>query len=102
MHQIPRIGGLDLVGERWHRSSIQTGHEDPIQILVGLPALEPRSSGEVVGPDRDVFAVGQRRGRRPVPETRRSMALPAFHLLEQLPAMKNAFRGCRSLRWNRY
>src|SRR5882672_9525241 len=101
MDQIPGIFRLKIVGERWHGRSVQAGHENAVKILVRNPALKSRAHREIVGTYRIVFAVGKRAGRWTVPMTFRTMALPAFHLLKQFPAVENAFDLYRSLRWNR-
>src|SRR5436190_12458221 len=40
MNQIPCVIGLHHIRERRHRSSIKTGHEDAIEILIAAATLE--------------------------------------------------------------
>src|SRR5580704_1678532 len=52
MHQIPCVVGLDHVRERRHRRSIEAGHEDAVQISVGVAAHEPVARGKIKRLDR--------------------------------------------------
>src|SRR5581483_9023981 len=83
VHEMPRIVALEVVGKRWHRRSIQPGHEDLVEIFIRAAALESRARGEVERLDRLILAVRERRRRWPVAAPFGSMTLPAFHLLEQ-------------------
>src|ERR1700681_2186172 len=100
MNQIPRLGRLKVVGERRHWRPIETSHENAVQVLIGLPALESRSRRKVVGPDGVVLAVSECRCRWTISVTRGSMAFPAFHFLEERPASQHALHGSGSLRGN--
>src|ERR1700693_5295516 len=102
MNQIPRLGRFEVVGEGRHWSPIETGHEDAVQILIGLPTLEACSGRKIVRPDGVVLAVGEGGGRRAISVTGRSMTFPAFHFLEKRPAMKNALYRRGSLGRNHY
>src|SRR6266849_2557486 len=87
--QVPGVVGLDNIRERRHGRAVQTSHENTIEVLIGDAALETRivsCRGEIVRTDGLIFAVGEGRGRRSITVALLAMALPAFHLLEQVVA----------------
>src|ERR1022692_2968701 len=51
-NQVPRLIGLDVVSKRRHRSAVQAGHENPVNILIGVAAFWARSIRKVKGLDR--------------------------------------------------
>src|SRR5580704_6487031 len=91
MHQVPRVVGLDHVRERRHRRSVETGHEDAVQIAVGVAAHKPLARRKIKRLDGIALAVGQRRSRWTIGISRRAMALPALQFLEEFAAVQNAF-----------
>ena len=93
MHQIPRFRRLEIVGERGHRRAIDTGHEDPVEILVGLSTLEAGTGGEVVRHDPVVLAVHEGGSGGTITPPGGAMALPAFHPLERRPTPEDALDG---------
>src|ERR1700676_2586828 len=100
MYEIPGVVRLDHVRERRHGRAVQAGHEDLVDILVGVAALEARvtlSRGEIVGTNRLILAVGEGRGRRTVALPMRTMTLPAFELGEERFAVGNTLHGDRRL-----
>ena len=101
MHEIPRLIGLQLIGERGHRRAVESGHEDPVQVLVGFATHEAGTRLEIVRTDGIVLAVRQRLGGWAVPVSRRPVTLPAFQVLKQLPAAQNALDRRRGLGRNR-
>ena len=91
--EIPGVVRLDHVSERRHGRAVHAGHEDLVDILVGVAALEARvtlARGEVVGTNRQIFAVGESRGRWTVALPVRTVTLPAFELGEERFAVGNA------------
>src|SRR6267154_3386939 len=64
--QIPGLVGLDIVGERRHRSTIQAGHEDSVNVAIGVAALGTSALGKVVGRDRTAEIIGKSCGGRAV------------------------------------
>ena len=78
-NQVPSLIRLDVVGERRHRSAIEAGHKDPIDILVGVPALGPGPVGKVKGSDGTAEIVGESGSGRPIGHTLHAVALPALH-----------------------
>src|SRR5208283_1246867 len=104
MNEIPGIVRLNYVGEGWHRRAIQTGHEDLVDILVGLAALEARivaTGREVVGADRIVLAVGESRGGGAIALTMCAMTFPALQFGEECLAVGNALERNGGLWRNR-
>src|SRR5271170_1662676 len=101
MHEVPGVIRLDHIGKRRHRRTIKTSHENAIEILIGLAALETRARREVVRADRIVLAVGERCRGGAIPMPGWAMTLPAFQLLEKLSSMEDAFDGhgrfCRNV-----
>ncbi len=97
VHQIPGFFRLHHVGERRHRRAVNSGHENPIEVLVGTAALGAIGRSEIVWPDRLIVAVGKSRSRRPITTAFLPMALPAFQLLEEFSAMLNACHCQRSV-----
>src|SRR5215471_10523816 len=65
-NQVPSFVRFDVVGERRHRSAIQTGHEYAIEIAIGRATLELRLIMEIEGLDGTILIVLQRVGRRSV------------------------------------
>src|ERR1700758_3370478 len=100
VNQIPGILWLDIVGKRRHWRPVEAGHENAIEVSIGFSALEPRTGSEVIGAQRIVFAIGERRGRRSIAAARRTMALPALHFLIDLPTLQNAGASGRSFDGN--
>src|SRR5271154_1565224 len=100
MDKIPCVAWLYHVRERRHRSAVNAGHEDPIEILVRVTALKPRAGGKVIWTDWIVLAVSERRSGWTVPVTPRTVTLPAFHFLEELPPVQNAFDRDRRFSWD--
>src|SRR3984885_50486 len=47
MHQVPCVVGLDHIGKRRHRRSVEAGHEDPVQIAVRVAAHESVARGKI-------------------------------------------------------
>src|SRR6202041_3029620 len=56
MHQVPCVVGLDHIGKRRHRRSVEAGHEDPVQIAVGIAAHEALARGKIERLDRITLA----------------------------------------------
>src|SRR5205814_10635806 len=103
MNQIPCVIGLHHIRERRHRSSIKTGHEDAIEILIAAATLEASVVAgvrEVVRTNGLVFAVGQGCGRGTISASLLTMALPAFHLLEKFSSVGHALGSNRRLGGN--
>src|SRR3989449_3942005 len=102
MHEIPGLGRLQLIGERWHRRAVESRHENAIQVLVGGPAHEARAGLEVVRTDGIVLVVRQCLCGGAVAVPCPPMALPAFHALVQLPPVQNALNRRCGLGGNRH
>src|SRR5277367_3011593 len=100
MNQVPRVVWLDHIRKGWHRRSVETGHEDAVQIAVGVAAHKPLARRKIKRLDGIALAVGQRRSRWTIGITRRAMALPALQLLEEFAAVQDAFDSDGSFRWD--
>src|SRR6202008_2799030 len=103
MHEVPVVIGLNDIGKRRHRCSVQAGHEDAIEVIVRASTLESRvvpAIGKVIRTNWLIFAVGQRRCRGSVSASLLPMTLPALHLLEQFSTVRNALRCDGWLRRN--
>src|SRR5512132_2245821 len=100
MHEIPGFGWLQVIHEGWHRSTVQAGHENLVEILIGVSALEAAAGCKIVWPDWIVFAIGKRCRRRSIAVSGRTVTLPALHPLEDRPSAKNALDRAGSLYWN--
>src|SRR4029077_20017017 len=88
------------VSERRHGCAVQARHEDLVEILVGIAALEAGvvfAQGEVVGTNRIVFAVGEGSGGWAVALSMLAVTLPAFELGEERFTVGNAVHGNRRL-----
>src|SRR5207302_880272 len=86
------------VGERRHRSAVDAGYEDRVDILIRGAALEAgivSASREIVWPDRLIFAVGERSRRRTISLALRTVALPALEFGKESLAMGDALDGDR-------
>jgi len=51
MHEVPRLVWFHVVDKRGHGRPIQTGHENAVEVLIGLTALESLAGGKVIGHD---------------------------------------------------
>jgi len=103
MDEVPRVVGLNVVGEGWHRRAVQTGHEDAVEIGVRGTALEARiilPATEVVRPDGLILAVSKRGRGGPVALALRTVTLPAFQLSEQGLPVSDALDGDRGFGGN--
>ena len=100
VHEVPGILRLDNIDKGRHRCTVQAGHKNLVEVLIGHSALEARASGKVVRADGLIVAVGEGRSRWAVPEAFLTVALPAFQLLEEFLAMLDALHGELRLRWN--
>src|SRR5713226_2906525 len=78
-NQVPRLVGLDIVSEGRHGSAIQAGHEDAVNILIGVAAFGPGAVCEVEGCDRTSEIILKGCSRRPVGHALHAVALPALH-----------------------
>src|ERR1039457_1932408 len=101
MYKIPGIVGLNYVREGRHWGSVYAGHENLVDVFIGVAAFEARvvlAGREVIGANRIVFAVGQSSSGRTVALASRTMTLPAFELGKERLTMRNAVEGNRGLR----
>ena len=99
VHKIPGILGFDDVGERRHRRTVETGHEDTVEILVRGAALKAIVGVEIVGLDGLVSGVGKRGSGRAITAAFLAVTLPTFEFLVELLAVFHAFE--RELRFGR-
>ena len=83
-HQVPGLIGLDVVRKRRHRSAVQTSHEDPVNVLIGVATFWASSIGEVKRRDGTTEIILQGGSRWPVGHTLDAMALPALHAGEYI------------------
>src|ERR1700691_1400752 len=58
-NQIPSLLRFDIVGEGGHGSAVQTGHEDAVNIAIGVAALWPGALGKVESLDGAAQIVGE-------------------------------------------
>src|ERR1035437_2335491 len=102
-NQIPRLIRLNVVGKRRHRSAVQTGHEDSVDIAIRIAAFRPRSLGKVVGSNWPAEIIGQGRGGGTIGLTEYAVALPALHpgkyVSPGFDAIRGNFRLGRTLDW---
>src|SRR5579863_517664 len=61
-HQVPSLIRLDVVGKRRHGSAVQPGHENLVDVLIGIATLWPGAFGEVIRSNRPAEIIGQRSG----------------------------------------
>src|SRR5205814_10255182 len=59
-----------------HGCTVQTCHEDSVQVLIGFPALELMALSEIVGHDRPILTVRKCRSGRTVTTPFHAVALP--------------------------
>src|SRR5271170_7358710 len=100
MNQVPCVVRLDHVCKGRHWRTVKAGHEDPVEIAVGIAAHESVARRKIKRLDGIALAVGQRRSRWAIGITRRAMALPALQLLEEFAAVQDAFDSDGSFRWD--
>src|ERR1700683_11862 len=92
-NQVPSLVGFDVVGKRRHGSAIQPGHEDPVNIQIGVAALRPRPVGKVEGCDRTAEIILKGRGGRSVGHALHTVALPALHPGKHIAPRLDALGG---------
>src|SRR5579871_179736 len=89
-HEIPGLVGLDVICEGRHGRAVETGHEDLVDITIGVAALGPRSLGEVVRLNGTAKIILQSGGGRSVGLALHAMALPALGAGKHFAAGLNA------------
>src|SRR6202167_1296322 len=97
MHQIPSLGGADRVGERRHRSAIQTANEHPVYRRSGVTALDV-AFGEVIRHDGVAPVIRKIVRRRAIAFRTITMALRTVELFVYGRA---AFYRFGTIRWLR-
>src|ERR1700677_199893 len=85
-NQIPSLLGFDVVGEGGHGSAVQTGHEDAVNIAIGVAAFGPGTFGKVKGSDGAAEIIGEGSSGGTVGHTLDAVALPALHSGEHIAA----------------
>src|SRR5271156_226057 len=91
--QIPSFLRFDVVGKGGHGSAVQSGHENPINVAIGVAALGPGTFGKVKGGDGAAEIIGEGSSRGTVGHTLDAVALPALHSGEHIAAGFDALRG---------
>ena len=99
MYKVPGLIRFQIISEGRHRCTIRTGHEDAEEIFIGLTTFETLTAGKVVWHNRTFFTIRKGAGRRAVPVSLPAVTFPAFHLLVEFLAARDAL--CRGGRLGR-
>src|SRR5206468_3930073 len=102
MDQIPGLFRFKILKIRRHWRSVQSGHENAIEILVRLATLKSLPGGEIVDRNRPVLTICKRRSRRPISVSFLSVTLRALHFLVYLPSAVDALLSVGWLRRYRH
>src|SRR5437879_5192406 len=102
MHQIPGLFRFQILKIRRHWCSVQSGHENAIEVLVRMTTLKSLPSGEIVDRNRPVRTSRKRGSRRPISVSFLPVALRALHFLVYLPSTVDALLSVRRLRRYRH